>query len=149
MVNCYCDASYDPETKTAICGWKIGDDDIKFLCVKNTNNTRAEIIGLIRLITNLDDQLEYIIYTDCESILNRIASKEKLIKCSFKNKRGIPLSNGDLYRQLFDLLNPNIKLVHIEGHLPVGQMNNHNFIFSKLDKKVRAKLRSKLFSTKI
>ncbi len=121
-INCYCDASYDPKTKNAVCGYIINSKQINLHRIKNTNNTRAEIIGLIKLLEkinntiNFDDKIN--IYTDCQSVLKRIKSKEKLIKNNYCNKKGIKLNNADLLEKLFLLLQPNIILNHIDGHIP-------------------------------
>jgi len=139
---CYVDASYDPIMKFAIIGYQIGHNPIKFNKINNTNNTRAEIIGLITLIENLEPNMPHTIYTDCQSILNRIRDKEKLIKNNFLTKRGIELNNADLYRYLFGLLNDNLALVHIRGHIPKNEMDIHNKSFSRLDISVRHKLRA-------
>jgi len=140
-IKCYCDASFDPKTKIAIIGWCISDGHINVSQLNNTNNTRAEIICLIGLIKMLDKRLKYSIYTDCMGIISRIESKDKLIKKNFLSKKGIELNNADLYKELFNLLTPNIHIVHIRGHVPLNQMTNDNIKFSALDKCVRAKLR--------
>jgi ribonuclease HI len=141
IIKCYCDASYDPISKTAVTGWKIGSDPICIKKIKNTNNTRAEIIGIISLIENLDPFKNYIIYTDCQGILERLASKENLIRKNFKNNKGIELANCDIYQQLFDAVTDNIIIKHINGHMPTKIMNDDNIIFSMVDKYVRKALR--------
>ena len=142
-INCYCDSSFDPSTHIAVVGWKIGDV-IEFVLATKTTNTRAEITGLIETIIYLEPDLPYTIYTDCQSVLNRIKNKDKLIEKNFMNKKGIKLSNADLYQELFALLQPNIKFEYIKGHLPSNQMNEHNMHFSQLDKLVRKELRKYL-----
>ena len=151
MIKCFCDASYSPQTKIAIVGWQIGNSDITTIKIENTNNTRAEIIGIIKLMTEIHDihntdnankpKKEYTIYTDCQSILNRIESKDKLIKKNFMNRKNVRLANADLYEQLFDLLQNNIILEHIVGHMPNKKMNEQNKQFSILDRLVRSELR--------
>lgn len=141
IIKCYCDASYNPQTKIAVIGWKIGQNKIRDMLLTDTNNTRAEIIGLIHLINELDPNLKYIIHTDCQSILNRLMSKEKLIGKDFKNAKGEKLGNADLYQKLFEIVTENITLVHIDGHISREKMNEDNVIFSQLDKYVRRKLR--------
>ncbi|AYV84931.1 MAG: hypothetical protein Satyrvirus1_17 [Satyrvirus sp.] len=140
-IKCYCDASYDPKSHVAIIGYIVGNNSICTEKIVNTNNTRAEIIGLINLIGTLEDN-DYVIYTDCQNIIKRLKSKDKLVENGFKNKKGIPLSNADLYKKLFDTIKPNIKLEHIKGHLPTKFMTDDNKMFSMLDKFVRKKLRN-------
>lgn len=144
-IKCYTDASYDPTSHVAVIGWRIQNGLIHTTVLHNTNNTRAEIIGLIDLLDALTDKtLSYVVYTDCQSILNRLAVKDKLIEMNFCNNKGEPLHNSDLYKKLFNLLseNPNIKLTHIKGHLPTKDMTADNSLFSELDKCVRRKLRA-------
>lgn len=143
-IKCYCDASFDPVSKIAVIGWKIGDGDIQTFLCKNTNNSRAEIIGLINLISLLNPTNEYIIFTDCESIIRRLSNKEILINKDFKNKAGMPLSNVDLYKKLFEIIPNNIIIKHINGHMPIKLMADENIIFSTVDKFVRKLLRSAL-----
>lgn len=141
MTKCYTDASFDPKTKTAIIGWKFNGGESHINMLKNTTNTRAEIIGLIKLLTAIDADKKYIIYTDCLSILNRIESKNKLIEKNFMTKNGKELGNADLYKKLFVLLTSNITLIHINGHKSSHLKNDDDKEFSDLDKYVRKKLR--------
>ena len=141
MIKCYTDASFDPKSNTAIIGWKINKQNLRINVLKNTTNIRAEIVSLINLLENLELDKNYIIYTDCQSVLNRIESKELLIKKNFMTNKGKELGNADLYRKLFDLLTPNIKLIHIDGHLPVNLKDDDDKEFSDLDKRVRQELR--------
>lgn len=140
-IKCYTDASFDPKSRVAIIGWRINKQNIRVNVLKNTTNTRAEIVSLIKLIDNLESDKKYIIYTDCQSILNRIASKDLLIEKDFKNSKGEELNNADLYKKLFEVLTPNIKLVHIDGHLPTKFKDDNDKNFSELDKYVRSELR--------
>ena len=142
MDKCYCDASFNPVSRIAVIGWRINNNKIQTMIIKNTNNTRAEIIGLIRLISELEKDKQYMIYTDCMGIINRIASKDVLIHKQYKTANGRILANADLYDQLFGMLTDNIQIQHIKGHLPKDLMNEDNMRFSELDKYVRHKLRS-------
>lgn len=146
-IKCFCDASFDPRRKIAVIGWKIGtNSNTQYDIIEDTTNTAAEICVLIRLIEELindhDHIHKYTIFTDCQSIINRINSAQKLIDCQFKNRRGKLLTNAHLYCKLFDLLNPRIKIKHTAGHMPKLHMNNDQLIFSELDIAVRKRLRT-------
>jgi len=141
MIKCYTDASFDPKFNTAVIGWRVNNHDLRMNILKNTTNIRAELMSLIKLLSGLNANKNYIVYTDCQSIINRVASKDELIKKNFMTNKGEELFNADLYKKLFELLTPNIKLIHIDGHLPVGQRNDDDREFSDLDKAVRKKLR--------
>jgi len=137
----FTDASYNQNTKIAVIGYIINNSDIIVDLVNNTTSSRAEILGLINVVKKLDMNKKNIVYTDCMTVIKRIGSKDKLIKSDFKSKKGILLNNGDLYKELFGLLNDNIIIKHIRGHVPTKDMNKNNEIFSKLDKYVRKLLR--------
>lgn len=141
-IKCYTDASFDPVTRIAVCGWKINNSKTHTFILRQTNNTRAEIISLIDLIENLNANSHYVIFTDCEGIIKRVQSKNKLVEKIFCNRKGKELNNADLYKKLFEILTSNITLEHIEGHIPTGNMNEDNRNFSELDKYLRSELRS-------
>lgn len=194
MIKCYCDSSYSPQHKLAVVGYQIGDEPINTFIIENTNNTSAEVQGLLHLVislvsnntrieikkrinlmnsiidNNVDNNnstynllnlineiqrllinnvydhknLQYFIYTDCESALYRINSKDEIINNGYKTKKGKDISNAEYYKKLFNILNNvnNIQFKHIKGHLPKDQMDDDNKKFSILDQFVRNQLRS-------
>ncbi|XWV24518.1 mg735 protein [Tupanvirus deep ocean] len=141
MIDCYCDASYSPDNDIAILGWVIGNEEINIKIVGNTTNTRAELLAIVCLLNKLAPNIKYTIYTDCQGIIERLKSKDKLISKKFLNRKGVELSNADLYKQLFALVNNNITIKHIEGHIASKLMSDNNKKFSMLDKHVRNILR--------
>ncbi|AZL89130.1 ribonuclease H [Megavirus baoshan] len=144
MILCFCDASFDPKNKIASIAWKIGNNDICYTIIRDTNNTRAEIIVLLEILSKINHDLEYIIYTDCASLISRINSRDEIIRSNYKTRCGKDIKNADLYSQIFNKLQNNIKIKHIEGHLPTRNMNTNNIIFSQVDKLARKKLRQYL-----
>ena len=142
-IKCYCDASFCPERKVAVCGWKIGNNDCFTKVIHNTNNTRAEYLAILDLLNHIDKINQYIIYTDCQGIINTINKKDKLISKNFRNKKGEDLANGDLYKLLFTVLenHHNISIVFTPGHMPSKLMNIDNQMFSQVDKLIRKELR--------
>ena len=159
VIKCYTDSSYNPITRKAVIGSKIGDQPIELLVHNDTNNTRAEIIGVITLIQKLsvDADKKYIVFTDslskedagerfseptdCLTVLNVIAKKERLIKSNFMSNKNVQLRNADIYKILFALLRPDVTIQHIKGHIKNSLMTPDNVIFSKLDRTVRNELR--------
>jgi ribonuclease HI len=140
-IECYCDASFDPATGTAIVGWKIGFDQIQIMKIENTTNTRAEIRGFLSLIDVLIPGKKYVIYTDCKTIIDRLQKKNELIERNFTTKKGKRLSQADLYQQLFMIDFTDIEVKHIAGHVKKSEMNAHNIAFSELDQVLRRELR--------
>jgi ribonuclease HI len=156
MTHCYCDASCDPQTKIAIIGWFIDDgvNKIKLERMINATCASAELLGLIRLLTDISElinisdnniETQYIVHSDSESVINRIHSKDKLIKSNFITKKGKRLKSADLYIELFNLiemLQGHISIEHIDGHKKSNLKNYIDRQFSKVDKKVRNVLRA-------
>lgn len=153
MIKCYCDASYDPNHNLAIVGYRIGESPINIIIIENTNNTSAEVQGILNLVNTIVNNLDinitkYVIFTDCQSALNRINSKNKIIENDYKTKKGNCIANSEYYKQLFAILDNiflNHKIIiefkHINGHLPKNEMNDDNKKFHMLDKFVRKRLR--------
>nr|WBF70539.1 hypothetical protein [Megavirus caiporensis] len=144
MILCFCDASFDPKSNTAIIAWKIGNNDIQYKIIHDTNNTRAEIIVLLKILSKINYNQQHIIYTDCASLLSRINSRDKIIQSNYKTNSGKDIKNADLYSQIFNKLQDGIQVKHIEGHLPIRDMNSNNMIFTQVDKLARKKLRQYL-----
>ncbi|XWV25750.1 ribonuclease HI [Tupanvirus soda lake] len=144
MIDCYCDASYNPDYDIAVLGWMIGDDEITIKLIEKTTNTRAELIAIVCLLTRLDPDTKYTIFTDCLTTIKRLESKNELINKNFKNRKGVELSNADMYKKIFELVNDNITIKHIEGHIASKLMSENNKKFSILDKHVRNILRHKV-----
>ena len=141
-IKCYSDASFSPKHKIAVIGWKIESNACCTQIIHDTTNTRAEFLAILDLINHLDNTNKYIIFTDCAGVINCLNKQEKLVGKNFKNKHGKNLSNGDLYKQLFDdLKNKYIVIKQLPGHMAVGLMNPDNVLFSHLDKTARKELR--------
>jgi ribonuclease HI len=142
-MKCYTDASFDPKSNVAVIGYSI-NSQINFETITNTTNTKSEICAIISLIKYLikENVKECIIFTDCQSIINRINKKDILCNNNFMTKKGKILNNANSYKELFDLLdNINANICHIKGHKPTIDKNDDDIIFSKLDKFLRHELR--------
>jgi ribonuclease HI len=146
-MNCFCDGSYNPQYKIAVIVWKCGDINIKHDVVRNTNNTRAELEALIRVLIDI---LKWkingtiIINTDCQSAIKRIKSRTTLETSNFMTKKNTIIRNADNYIKIFkliDLIPNNIEFKHIDGHIQKKLMNADNIIFSTVDKFARKQLR--------
>ena len=146
-MKCFCDGSYNPQHKIAVIAWKCGDGDIKHEIIHNTNNTRAELEALIKVLNDVQKQKidgTIVINTDCQSAINRINSRTKLEEAGFMTKKGTMVRNTDIYIKLFELTDsiPNdIEFKHIDGHIRKRLMTDDNRIFSTIDKFARKRLR--------
>lgn len=128
MARIYTDASFHPQSKVAVLGY-MKDDVINYFKLDNTTNTEAEIRCIILTLNLLDEQNDYILYTDCKTATDLI------------NK---PRFNKQIYYEFLEIIKrkPNVKLLHIEGHKKKCNKNEVDIEFSKLDKAVRLQLRN-------
>lgn len=119
--------------------------------MKEENNVRIEIKGIIQALENLKTQKhkedeEIVLFTDCISVINLLGRRAYLEANSYfsKKNKGI-LANADIYREffiLFDLIKP--KLIWIKGHAPKSEHNTIQKNFSYIDRLVRKELRKTL-----
>nr|WIL04303.1 ribonuclease H [Cedratvirus lena] len=144
MLRCYTDASYDPRSRLSVIGWKIGQGEIQHELIYNTSINRAELQCTINLIQQLELGQEYLIFTDCENIVNKHQQREEIISRNFLTKNGKEIANSDLLREFFTLCTDNITIKHIQGHMAKHLMNDDNRKFSLVDKHVRRVLRQHL-----
>jgi ribonuclease HI len=146
-VKYFCDGSFNPLHKIAVIAWTGWDRVIHWDVLRDTTNTSAELEGLIKVLDSLsqvNDNCDVTIFTDCLSAINRISSREKLEETNFVTKKGTILGNADRYIKIFNLIDqiPNkIEFKHIKGHIPRHRMTDDNLIFSSVDKFARKQLR--------
>jgi ribonuclease HI len=142
-VKCYCDGSYG--RNIAIAGWMIGNNNIRYKYIKNTTCFGAElhaIIELLKELLNKSDEVQYIIYTDSLSMINRIENRKHLIDNNYCSVNGKISRYRNLYRELFKLIdNDLIEIKHIRGHSKNHEKTKNDIQFAKVDKGVRKKLR--------
>ena len=108
------------------------------------SNDRAELQGMITLIQQLEPGQEYLIFTDCENIVNKHLQKEEIISRNFLTKNGKDIANSDLLREFFAICIENITIQHIQGHMAKHLMNDDNKEFALVDRQVRRVLRERL-----
>ncbi|MBY0386043.1 hypothetical protein K2X05_12870 [bacterium] len=148
----YSDASYDKQTQIAILGYlffKTGKEQIELTEIKETNNIRAELRGvLLALQTCLltAKGLKVVLYTDCQTVSGLLERRQRLEHSAFISKsKKKPLANADLYKEfykIYDLIQPEI--VWVQGHTNKQKASLIEKNFSTLDKAVRQRLRQKL-----
>lgn len=151
----YTDASFNQRHKIAIIGhfYLFENENNKFHQqlstpvfleqIQETSNIRAEIRSSLNAIKKAPKALEFVLYTDCESLCNLPSRRENLEKTNFMSrKKSIPLNNADLYKEFFKVMDSvQLKLIWVKGHSPNRNNNPIESHFSVLDKKVRKQLR--------
>ena len=63
----YSDASFNPQIKTAVCGY-LKDGIINYVILENTTNINAEIYAFQMALSNSDKT--YIFGSDCQKVIN-------------------------------------------------------------------------------
>lgn len=114
LIVCYTDASYSPQFKVAVVGWQISGASSEFQIYQNVSGSaQAEKLAIDHCNNAVGYASQIILYTD------HVPSAK--IRTEF----------------------PNITFNYIKGHKKKSLMkNDHDRIFSQLDKKVRRELRS-------
>lgn len=114
IIEYFTDASYSPQHKIAVIGFKIRTNKtIHVEKLENINNTQAEILGIHRCIDHFNNNyntetIQCYVYTDCQRGLN------------------IPISG---------------KIIKLDGHKPTRLKDKDDIEFAKVDKHVRKTLR--------
>lgn len=127
----YVDASFDPKSDLAICGWMDGKNQImQTFAVPNTTNTEAEILGVLEVMRLYENVDHLTIYTDCQTIVELVTKRRY---------------NKEIYSrffELFDKFKGTCVLIKVAGHKNKRLRTKVESNFSKLDIHVRYTLRS-------
>lgn len=114
-----------------------------------TTSTRLEIQTLLWAINELKDtgqlqpqQDHLTIYSDCQTIINLPARRQRLEQNNYCSKKNVPLKNSDLYQQLFHQFDSlNLKLIKVRGHQAAKYQKHIDQIFTLVDRYARQTLR--------
>lgn len=132
ILEIFTDSSYDPVTKTAICGYMV-NNNIYTKIIHDTTNTEAEIMAVLEVLEKfkyLDYPQNLTIYTDCQTVVNLI-SKRRYNKEIYKT----------FYEKYDNFRNDKCQIIKIMGHKSKFLRNDKESQFSKVDFYVRKELR--------
>ncbi|MES2769898.1 MAG: RNase H family protein [Bdellovibrionota bacterium] len=137
----YTDASFSKTHGLAVIGYMISDK-LTILEIKESNNIRAEIRGVITALSAAPKSASVTLYTDCQTVAGLIGRRDKLEKTNFISQaKQTPLANADLYKEfykIYDQLHPEI--IWVKGHTS-SKDTKIKKNFSTVDKEVRKALR--------
>jgi len=150
----FTDGSVNTETKVgfgaylAIFGTEFSDGNLNPKVIvkrfENTSSTKLEIqtlIWAINVIGSFEGKIT--IYTDSQNIIGLPGRRERLEKNNFHSKAGKQITNFELYKQFFQMLDKlNFDLIKIEGHKRISTKNNIDRLFTLVDRASRNALRS-------
>jgi ribonuclease HI len=143
-VDIYTDASFSKALGLGIIGYLMFAPEKTFtiLKIKESNNIRAEIKGVIAALSAAPKLSQVTLYTDCQTVTGLLDRREKLEKTNFISQTKLaPLANADLYKEfykIYDQVQP--KIIWIKGHI-ANKDSDIKKNFSFVDKEVRRSLR--------
>lgn len=110
---------------------------------ENTSSTKLELQTLIWALNRiLLAGNELIIYTDSQNIIGLPGRREKLERNNFRSKNHELLSNHELYKLFFKLLDKvECSFVKVKGHQKSSQKNEIERVFTLVDRASRNALR--------
>lgn len=120
----------------------------KFVKVKrfeNTSSTKLEIQTLIWALSEIKEfQGKIVLYTDSQNIIGLPGRRERLEKNNYYSKAGKQITNFELYKQFFQLLDElDFEMKKIEGHKRTHKKDNIDRLFTLVDRASRNALRGK------
>lgn len=144
----FSDASFSPQHKIGVIGWRKNDDEINTEILTNiTDNVTCECHALLKVLEYIqcnNTNNVYEIYVDCNSILEKIAKRDTIKKNQYRTKKGKYIHGHILYEKIFNILDNtrcNIYFYHIDGHKSFDKKTVVDHKFSTVDKLVRKRLR--------
>jgi ribonuclease HI len=152
MIRLFCDSSFDPRGRQGYAAYlrvegvdpvEPSMDDVQFAFFANTTNTRLELQGVLCALEGLADGAAVEVFTDCASLSNLLARRDRLEASKFTSRKGRALNNADLYQRVFRECDRLALQFHwLKGHKPSKERNATEQVFAFVDKAARQKLRS-------
>jgi len=117
---------------------------IKVKRFEHTSSTKSELQTLLWALNEIKPKkINLVVYTDAQSIVNLLNRREKLEKNDYITKKGKFLSNFELYKEFYKLIDQfNCDFVKVSGHKSTNKKNNVDRIFTLVDKASRKATRT-------
>lgn len=110
---------------------------------ENTSSTKLELQTLLLALENVDANLQLIVYTDSQNIIQLLERRQRLEQNNFCSKKGVPLNNNDLYKKFYQIIDKlSCEFVKVKGHQPTRQKDDIERVFTLVDKASRKALRN-------
>jgi ribonuclease HI len=118
-------------------------DSVNVKRFENTSSTKLEIQALIWALSEVKEfQGKIVLYTDSQNIIGLPGRRERLEKNNYHSKAGKQITNFELYKQFFQLLDElDFEMKKIEGHKRTQQKDNIDRLFTLVDRASRNALR--------
>ena len=122
---------------------EIAKSRIKLKRFEDTSSSKLELQTLLRALSNLSDSDNNItIFTDSQNIIGLQGRREKLEHNNYMTKAGKLLTNHDLYKSLFKLIDRyDCTLQKVKGHQKTANKSEIERLFTLVDRASRKALR--------
>lgn len=157
-MNLLADCSASPDTGFGIGGYLlVGEADnlsasladcVRLKAFDGVSSTELELRTLIWALSELKKDLDGLrVYTDSQNVLSLVERRERLEKRDFRNRSGLRLKHGNLYREFYALLDElGFEVRKVKGHCRMKERNDLEIAFSIVDRMTRKELRKRLAS---
>lgn len=117
--------------------------EIKTKQFMDTSSTKLELQTLLWALSEIESGHKMLtIYTDSQNIVTLLERRERLEKSNFCSKKGVELSNSELYKQFFTEMDSiNCEVIKVEGHQPSRNKSKIERFFTLVDRASRQALR--------
>ncbi len=155
-IKLFVDGSLNPQTKIGYGAYLVIEDDnfdleklkksVVLKRFENSSSTKLEIETFLWAIKELDFIDVFIeVYTDCQNLIGLESRKERLEKNNYHSSKGKLLSNSELYKEFFLLIQKyNCSFIKVKGHKKNSLKDEIDKIFNIVDKLSRERLREDL-----
>ena len=155
-IKLFVDGSLNPQTKIGYGAYLVIEDDnfdleklkksVVLKRFENSSSTKLEIETFLWAIKELDFSDVFIeVYTDCQNLIGLESRQERLEKNNFHSSKGKLLSNSELYKEFFLLIQKyNCSFIKVKGHKKNSLKDEIDKIFNIVDKLSRERLREDL-----
>ena len=122
---------------------------VKVKRFEDTSSTKLEIQTLIWALAESSKlKGKIVLYTDSQNIIGLPDRRERLEKNNYHSKAGKQITNFELYKQFFLILDSlDLEMKKIKGHKRSSTKNNIDRLFTMVDRASRNALREENDST--
>lgn len=122
---------------------EIAKTSIKLKRFEGTSSSKIEIQTLLWALGNISESYKkLIIFTDSQNIIGLPGRREKLERNNYMTKTGNLLTNHELYKSMFKLIDSyDYILEKVKGHQKTADKNEIERLFTLVDRASRKALR--------
>lgn len=122
----------------------IQQGQIKIKKFADTSSSKLELQTLLWALGELNNTPQkVIVFTDSQNIIGLLARRRRLEQNDYHSGRNKRLKHHALYREFFEITDQmNCGFVKVDGHQPSKNKENHDHLFTLVDRAARKALRN-------